>query len=152
VRIEFHRPAAPVEPEPTPAGGKPPPPPPPEPAVAVVDWRDDRAEVEADDAALADRLRHAFRPMPVVVDDASLRSAGTSGESVLQPGDLEWVRAVALVRVPAETGLIARFVTGAQVGGYDPAANYRRFREQVAWLDARTSAGGSDPGTPEGPS
>jgi hypothetical protein len=137
VRIELHHAASPPDEEPPPpAGGKPPPPPPPEPAVAVVDWRDGRIDVRADDDELAARVRRAFRPTPVVIDDASLRSAGTRGESVLQPGDLDWFRAVGLVRVPAEVGLVARFVTGTQVGGYDPAANYRRFREQVERLDA----------------
>jgi hypothetical protein len=102
-----------------------------------VEWRDGRIAVEADDEDLAAKLQRAFRPTPVVIDDASLRSAGTRGESVLEPGDLDWYRAVALVRVPAEVGLVPRFVTGPQVGGYDPAANYRRFREQVERLDAR---------------
>jgi hypothetical protein len=141
VRIECHPPAPPFDREAEP-GGKPPSPPPPEPATASVEWRGGRLVVEADDEQLADRLRRAFRPTPVVIDDASLRPAGARGVSVLQPGDLEWVRAVALVRVPAELGLVPRFVTGAQIGGYDPAANYRRFREQVERLDARAT----DPG------
>lgn len=140
VRIEFHHPseAAPLEP-PAP-GAKPPPPPPPEPAVATVGWVDGRVLVEADDDDLVERLRRAFRSTPVVIDDASLRAAGTRGASVLQPGDLEWFRAVGLVRVPAEVGLVPRFVTGAQVGGFDPAANYRRFSDQVERLDARGSS------------
>jgi hypothetical protein len=141
VRIEFHPPVEPSEPEPVPPGGKPPPPPPPEPAVATVGWEQGEVVVESDDRALADRLRHAFRPTPVVIDDPSLRPAGTRGELVLQPGDLEWVRAVAQVRVPAEVGLVPRYVTGPQIGGYDPAANYRRFREQVERLDARAAKG-----------
>lgn len=139
MRIEFHAPVEPAEPEPVPPGGKPPPPPPPEPAVATFDWVGGEAVVESADGDLADRLRRAFRPTPVVIDDPSLRPAGARGEQVLQPGDLDWVRAVALVRVPAEVGLVPRFVTGAQVGGYDPAANYRRFREQVERLDARAT-------------
>ncbi len=90
--------------------------------------------VETNDPELRASLQRAFRPTPVVVDDASLRSPGTRGESVLQPGDLEWFRAVAQVRVRAETGLVARFVPGVTVGGYDPAANYRRFEEQIERL------------------
>jgi hypothetical protein len=94
--------------------------------------------VDADDPKLRASIERAFRPVPVVVDDPSLRYPGTSGESVLHPGDLEWFRAVAHVRVTAETGLIARSVPGVTVGGYDPAANYRRFSEQVDRLESRS--------------
>jgi hypothetical protein len=90
--------------------------------------------VEADDLELKASIERAFRSIPVVVDDPSLRYPGTSGESVLQPGDLEWFRAVAQIRVPAETGLVARSVPGVTAGGYDPAANYRRFPEQIERL------------------
>jgi hypothetical protein len=90
--------------------------------------------VEADDPELKASIERAFRPIPVVVDDPSLRYPGTSGESVLQPGDLRWFRAVAQIRVPAETGLVARSVPGVTAGGYDPAANYRPFPEQIERL------------------
>lgn len=90
--------------------------------------------MEADDPELKASIERAFRPIPVVVNDPSLRYPGTSGASVLQPGSLEWFRAVAQVRVPAETGLVARSVPGVTVGGYDPAANYRRFPEQIERL------------------
>ena len=46
---------------------------------------------------------------------------------------------VALVRVPKETGLVPRFVPGVTVGGFDPAANYRRFPEQIERLETRYS-------------
>ncbi len=95
--------------------------------------------VDANDAELKASIERAFRPVPVVVDDPSLRYPGTSGESVLQPGDLEWFRAVAHVRVLAETGLVARSVPGVTMGGYDPAANYRRFSEQIARLESRSA-------------
>ena len=139
LRIEFHHPSAPAPAAEPAEPGKPPPPPPPEPAIATVDWRDGRATVEAEDGEIADALRRAFRPTPVVIDDRSLRYPGTTGDVVLQPGDLEWVRGVALVRVPAETGLLPRFVPGIRAGGYDPAANYRRFPEQIERLDARAT-------------
>jgi hypothetical protein len=64
--------------------------------------------VEADDPELKASIERAFR--------------------------LEWFRAVAQIRVPAETGLVARSVPGVTVGGYDPAANYRRFPEQIERL------------------
>ena len=110
------------------------------PAVASATWLGDRAVVESDDPALKAAIERAFRPTPIVVDDPSLRYPGTSGESVLQPGDLEWFRAVAHFRVPAEAGLVARSVPGIVVGGYDPAANYRRFSEQVERLESRSPA------------
>jgi hypothetical protein len=138
VRIEFHRPAEPVEPPATTQPGPPAPPPPPLPAVASASWQDGNLHVEADDPELAAALRRAFRPTPVVVDDPALRYPGTRGASLLQPGDLEWVRAVALVRVPEETGLVPRFVSGVVVGGFDPAANYRRFPEQIERLTGRS--------------
>jgi hypothetical protein len=95
--------------------------------------------VESEDPNLEASIEHAFRPIPVVVDDPSLRYPGTSGESVLQPGGLEWFRAVAQFRVPAETGLVARSIPGVTIGGYDPAANYRRFPEQIERLVSRSS-------------
>lgn len=95
--------------------------------------------VEAEDPKLKASIERAFRPTPVVVDDPSLRYPGTSGESVLQPGDLGWFRAVAQVRVPVETGLVPRSVPGVTIGGYDPAANYRRFPEQIERLTSRSS-------------
>ena len=58
---------------------------------------------------------------------------------MLQPGDLEWFRAAAArCACPTETGPRAPVRRGAVVGGgYDPAANYRPFEEQVERLDAR---------------
>lgn len=134
LRIEFHQPAEPATPAAA-SPGPPPPPPPPPPAVASATWLDERVVVEADDPAIRASIERAFRPTPVVVDDPSLRYPGTHGELMLQPGDLEWFRAVAQVRVRAETGLVARSVPGVIVGGYDPAANYRRFSEQIERLE-----------------
>lgn len=107
-------------------------------AVATARWDGEHVTITAEDTNLRDRLAQAFRRAPVVVDDASLRRLGTSGVVVLQPGDLEWFRAVAETRVPKETGLASRFVAQTVVGGYDPAANYRPFGEQVERLDERT--------------
>ena len=139
LRVEFHHPPEPVEPSSAPPQpGPPPPPPPPLPSVAAATWLDGRVVVESDDRDLRASIERAFRPVPVVVDDPSLRYPGTRGESVLQPGDLEWFRAAAQVRVPAETGLVARSVPGVTIGGYDPAANYRRFSEQIERLESRS--------------
>ena len=92
--------------------------------------------VDADDPSIKATVERAFRATPVVVDDPSLRRVGAHGEQMLQPGDLEWFRTVAQVRVLSETGLVARAVPGVTQGGYDPAANYRRFSEQIERLES----------------
>ncbi len=105
--------------------------------VATVSWDGRTVTVASDDAAVREKLVHAFRKTQVVVDDASLRRLGTSGPVVLQPGSLEWFRAVAGSRATVESGLAARFVPDAVVSGFDPAANYRSFGEQMELLDER---------------
>lgn len=102
--------------------------------VAEVTWIDGGVQVHTDDDEVATGLRHAFRRTPIVTDDASFRRLGTHGVVVLQPGDLEWFRAAALSRATEETGLAATVVPGITGGGFDPAANYRRFGEQIEWL------------------
>jgi hypothetical protein len=108
-------------------------------ALAEVAWADGAIEVTSDDDELASKLRKAFRRTPVVTDDAAFRRRGTYGEVVLQPGDLEWFRAAALVRATAETGLAATVVPGIIEGGFDPAANYRSFGEQIERLVTRST-------------
>jgi hypothetical protein len=105
--------------------------------VATAHWDGQQVTITAEDAEIRDKLARGFRRAPVAVDDASRRRLGTHGTVVLQPGDLEWFRAVAEARAPKETGLVARFVPGGMLGGYDPAANYRAFDEQIERLDAR---------------
>ena len=136
LRIEFHHPVEPVTPATPPPPGPPAPPPPPPPAVASASWVGGGVVVEADDPAIKASIERAFRATPVVVDDASLRGAGSHGEQMLQPGTIAWFRSVAQFRVPDETGLAARSVPGVTVGGYDPAANYRRFSDQIERLEA----------------
>jgi len=106
--------------------------------VATASWDGRAVSIDAQDAEVASTLAHAFRPTPVAVDDGAYRRLGTSGSVVIQPGDLEWFRATAQTRATAETGLHARFVPGVTDGGYDPAAGYRRFDEQIERLDARS--------------
>jgi hypothetical protein len=106
--------------------------------VATARWDGRQVTVSSDDETLTQALTNAFRPMPVVVDDGAYRRLGTRGSVVVPPGDLEWFRAAAQTRVVAETGLQVRFVPGAVDGGYDPAAGYRRFDEQLERLDARS--------------
>jgi hypothetical protein len=116
MRVEFHRPDEPDT------------------VVATAVWRHGTVTVEAEDDAVRDTLIRAFRPTPVVVDDAALRRQGTHGEVVVQPGTLEWFRVVAKARATQESGLSARFVPGVTEGGYDPAAQYRTFEESVELL------------------
>ncbi len=106
--------------------------------LATAEWRDGAVTISSEDEQIRKKLARAFRRTPVVTDDPSYRRLGTSGPVVLQPGDLAWFRAVAQTRVPADTGLVPRFVPGKPVGGFDPAAGYRRFREEVKLLDERS--------------
>jgi len=100
--------------------------------VAVATWDGRQARLDGKDASVPG-LDRIFRPTPIAIDDPALRHPGTSGPVVLQPGDLEWFRAVLLTRAP-ELGLAVRFVSGAVVGGFDPASQYRSFEEQVERL------------------
>lgn len=113
----------------------------PEVVVAVAVWRDGRALLEPAEGAsdgAPEGLASIFRPTPVVVEDPSLRQQGTHGETVLEPGSLEWFRSALLTRVEA-LGLSVRFVPGVTEGGWDPAAQYRTFEQQVERLAERSS-------------
>lgn len=106
----------------------------PDAVVATVSWIDGQAVIDTEDDILRATLQKVFRRTPVVIDDASYRRMGTAGEVLIQPGDLEWFRAVVQARIPAETGVAARFVPGITEGGFDPAAGYRTFEEQIERL------------------
>jgi hypothetical protein len=107
-------------------------------AVATVSWIGGRSVIETEDGVLRATLEKVFRRTPVVIDDPSYRRMGTTGEVLIQPGDLEWFRAVAQARIPAETGLTARFVPGITEGGFDPAAGYRTFEDQIERLTSES--------------
>ena len=88
-------------------------------------------QVESDDEAARTAIGRVLRLTPVAVDDASLRSLGASGESVLEPGGPEWFRAAAVQRATQE-GLSVRLVPeAAGHGGWDPASAYRTFQQSV---------------------
>jgi hypothetical protein len=106
-------------------------------AIAVATWDGSDVTVTADDDEVRAAVAGAFRRTPVVVDDAALRPMGSRGPVLLQPGGLDWFRAVAITRATAESGLDARSVVESIDGGYDPAANYRPFEEQIERIDAR---------------
>ena len=69
----------------------------------------------------------------MVIDDPSLRSQGTFGEVLLQPGSLAWFRA-ALTERGRGARPRRRFVASDITGGWDPAAQYRTFEEQAERL------------------
>ena len=104
----------------------------PDAVVAVATWDGRQARLDVKDAPVPG-LDRIFRPTPIAIDDPALRHPGTSGPVVLQSGDLPWFRAALLTRAP-ELGLAVRFVSGAVVGGFDPASQYRSFEEQVERL------------------
>ena len=107
-------------------------------AVATVSWDGRVVTATAEDPGVREKLAHAFRRSAIVVDDSALRRLGTSGPVVLQPGSLDWFRAAARYRATEESGLAARFVSDTVVSGYDPAANYRPFGEQMELIDERS--------------
>jgi hypothetical protein len=100
--------------------------------VAVATWSQGRASLEVLDHSLKG-LDGLLRPTPVVVDDPALRGPGTRGELLLEPGSYEWFVEALLTRTEA-LGLRVRFVVEKIVGGWDPAADYRRFEEKVERL------------------
>jgi hypothetical protein len=117
VRVEFHLPDAPDD------------------VLVVATWHDGEVEVTSQDETRRARVEKAYRRTPVAVDDGAYRRLGTSGEVVIQPGSLEWFRAVTQSRAQSETGLVSRTVPVVRRGaGYDPAAGYRPFEEQVERL------------------
>jgi hypothetical protein len=105
--------------------------------VAVARWRDGRASIDILDPSVTG-LDAVVRPTPVAVDDPALRSQGTAGEVLLQPGDRDWFLAAVRTR-SAALGLSVRFVPDAGPGGWDPASGYRRFDEQVDKLERERS-------------
>lgn len=122
--------------------------------LGAAQWDRGGADVMADGDAQT-KIRAVFRPTPVVVDDPSYRSSGTSGPVVLQPGTLLWFRAAAEVRGKAE-GLKVRFVPeGQDVMGWDPAGAYRPFsetleRKELSGVGARAEEPEPGEARPEG--
>lgn len=118
MRVELFRPDAPDE------------------IVAEVSWNEG-APVFLSGADLPG-MDGLLRPTAVQVDDASLRRMGTSGASLLAPGSLEWFRAAMRERGRA-LGFTVRFVSDSVGEGWDPASQYRRFRDQAARLQSDRS-------------
>lgn len=104
--------------------------------VASADWDGVTVHLHADEAPVRESLDRIFRPSPVPVTDASTRPAGATGQTVVEPGDLQWFISAARVRGEAE-GLGVRFVSHAP-GGWDPAGAYRPMG---VWVARREHAG-----------
>jgi len=103
----------------------------PETVLGTARWDGHRVTVESDQPEVRAAISRIFRPAPVVVDDPSLRSLGAGGESLLEPGSLEWFEAAAVRRAPDE-GFAVRVVPEAVGhGGWDPASAYCTFRQSV---------------------
>jgi hypothetical protein len=114
----------------------------PENVVGTVRWDGRRAQIDASDDEIRSTLLQILRPSPVVADDASLRPLGSKGESVLQPGSLEWFRVAATSRASG-TGLVARLVPEVPPRtGWDPASAYRTFRQVVTRLESPATGRG----------
>ncbi|MFN8232345.1 MAG: hypothetical protein U0V56_02295 [Actinomycetota bacterium] len=119
MKVEFHLPDAPDE------------------VLVTAAWRDGEVEVTSEDETRRARVEKAYRRTPASVDDGAYRRLGTSGEVVIAPGSLEWFRAVTQSRAQSETGLVSRTVPDVRRGaGFDPAAGYRPFEEQVERISA----------------
>jgi hypothetical protein len=104
-------------------------------AIATAAWDGREVTVTAEDPGVRETLVRSFRKSPIAVDEPALRRMGTSGPVVIQPGSLEWARAVSQHRATEESKLAARFVARRVVSGWDPAADYRTFGEQIEKLD-----------------
>ena len=106
----------------------------PERVVAVARWSGTGASIEPVESGI-EGLDRLLRLTPVVVSDPALLPRGASGETVLQPGSLEWFRSALSTRAPS-LGLAVRLVVDDVRNGWDPAANYRTFEQQVRRLSA----------------
>lgn len=100
--------------------------------VGAVEWDGRTVRIHADDGGARERLGRVFRPSPVAVNDPASRPDGSTGQTVLEPGDLQWFLAAGRVRGDRE-GLGVRFVSETP-GGWDPAGAYRPMG---AWIASR---------------
>lgn len=102
----------------------------PETVVATARWSERGVQVAgATRGPVREALSRIFVGTQVAVDDPAVRSAGTSGPAVFQPGSLQWFQAAARERAVGES-LAVRFVPEqAGVIGWDPAGAYRTFAD-----------------------
>ena len=110
--------------------------------VGSARWTPEGVEVEADDPKVRRAIGRIYRGTNVTVDDAALRSFGTSGPEVLAPGSLPWFLAATKARSGAERlGFRLAPEQGHRMG-WDPAGAYRSFPDQVERSEGIASADG----------
>jgi hypothetical protein len=97
----------------------------PDQVLGTAEWDGRRANVQADDPDVEAALGRVFRASAVALDHPDTQIAGTRGEVVAEPGDLEWFRAAARIRGQRE-GFAVRFVT-EKPGGWDPALDPQTY-------------------------
>ena len=114
----------------------------PEAVVGSARWTPEGVEIEADDPKVRRAIGRIYRGTNVVVDDAALRSFGTSGPEVLAPGSLAWFLAATKVRSGAEKLGFQLAPDQGRRMGWDPAGAYRLFPDQVERAERIASAGG----------
>jgi hypothetical protein len=106
----------------------------PERIVAEASWDGSQVRFDAEGQDVQDTLQRIFRPTPIVLEDPSLRPAGTSGPVELEPGSFQWFLGASRVRGEV-AGFKAVFVPdGTGEPGWDPAGGYRPFARQVERL------------------
>jgi hypothetical protein len=93
--------------------------------VGSAEWAGRRAVITAGGDEAREALERIFRISAVPIDDPSTRPPGSTGVTVIGPGNIEWFRAAALVR-GAEEGYSVRFATNAP-GGWDPALDPQTY-------------------------
>src|SRR6266542_355692 len=104
--------------------------------VGAAEWTEPGVPVEAPDDRRRAVLGRVCRRVPVTVEDAAFRQAGTSGPTVFHPGTIVWFNAAARTRAEEE-GLKVRFVPRVEHGiGWDPAGAYRPFAQAVERMAA----------------
>ena len=101
--------------------------------VGVAVWDGRRVVIEAEDPDVRDALARVFTPSSVSAEDPSLRPGGTSGPTVVAPGDLVWFRVAARVRGERQ-GLSVRFVTD-RPPRWDPALD----PETYGWAGSKSA-------------
>jgi hypothetical protein len=93
--------------------------------VGTAEWNGHRAVVESDDDEVRAALRRVFRASSVAIDLPDSRPPAASGQTVVEPGDMEWFRAAARGRGERE-GFLVRFVTEV-AGRWDPALDPQTY-------------------------
>ena len=96
--------------------------------VASATWSDEGTSLEVFDDSVSG-LDALLRKTPTLVP-ASFPGQPRDGASTIEPpGSPRWFRAALITRA-APLGLQVRFVEDDIENGWDPAANYRTFRQQ----------------------